>query len=984
MAAARAEESVRVVVQARPLLPGEVSPVLQLADGRCVRLRKGAGTSGVDCGQTGAANAAFDEFGPYTEARDAGGDAGVKEMYEMHLKDFVTGVFEGINASWLAYGQSASGKSWTAEKVGKLVYQDVWRIVQARSGDRNITVRVGVVEIYQESIRDLIDAGERGRKGGAVRVSVRTRRNGTVFLDGAKEIVVRNAFEMERVVAKANRVRQTAATGMNAVSSRSHSIITISVQQEPFEGGKPAAAAAGASTSLGFLSAKLHLVDLAGSERTKRATANGGARFAEGVSINTGLLSLAKVISALSDRASHIPYRESNLTRLLQDSLGGNSRSLVVACISPTELSREETASTLRYAMRIKNIKNKPRVNVDPASVEISDLRAALARAKAEVQRLKKENDALRRGGRLSVGRSSPRASPVSSPKMGGGPVGGAAEPVPVLQLWSGGPDVALGVGASPPRRKLGEAAEERHRAAVFGKSPLVGSHAGPAAPPLGLRDVTSSTGIEGNVHRVDSQTANDEGRSAAVAATAVSPPPFERLDPPPSPLQLRPVPRSSPDAMIDAASVASAPVSKNEMESGGSDAKAPPGSLMGRLVELEHMLQAPSRGRTSDGIRSITPDVSPIMNGRRGSLAFDLEAGEETEAARRGSPSSVEDAGGDLRVKQLESRIRSSFEQKVSKLNRAKSAAEHSARELREKLSNIEDGFAAESASRETDHQSCIAELRSLLAESQKREGALKMKARSATEHAEKQRLLKRVKSAERIAADANSKLADNAGKSDLSKANLLRENRGLLKQESVMRVRVRRLEALRARQAEQIKDLNEKERLAEIARHQERSRGNGSAGPKAARKTSAASITPRQKQMFLERELSAMSATSSRSRSENFDEEPPAPDDGARGSTARHWGWLRSMDDAKVVIKMCLLQLADARASEAEATDALRATPGPEAHLERVAQQEDCESGQVEFPKKVGRPLAKEPLSQRSNAGYLAPQNAVTPPVQ
>jgi hypothetical protein len=180
----------------------------------------------------------------------------------------------------------------------------VFGLAGERSGGRNVTVRVGFVEIYQEAIRDLVDGLPQFGGGGG-----------------------------------------------------------------------------------GFLSAKLHLVDLAGSERTKRCTASGGARFAEGVSINGGLLALAKVISALADGAPHVPYRESNLTRLLQDSLGGNSRSLVVACVSPAAASREETASTLRYAMRIKNIRNRPRVNVDPASVENSDLRAALARARARPDR---------------------------------------------------------------------------------------------------------------------------------------------------------------------------------------------------------------------------------------------------------------------------------------------------------------------------------------------------------------------------------------------------------------------------------------------------------------------------------------------------------------------------------------------------------------------------------------------------------------------
>ncbi|CDF37548.1 Kinesin-like protein [Chondrus crispus] len=187
---------------------------------------------------------------------------------------------------------------------------------------------------------------------------------------------------------------------MNASSSRSHSIITITIQMEPVDA---LSNATGASHQQ-CLSAKLHLVDLAGSERAKR-TAVTGERFAEGVEINKGLFSLAKVISALADNASrkdsrspkrHVPYRDSKLTRLLQDSLGGNARTLLVACVSPADTSREETLGTLRYAETAKCIRNKPKVNTEADSVEISDLRANLARARADIANLEAENERLR------------------------------------------------------------------------------------------------------------------------------------------------------------------------------------------------------------------------------------------------------------------------------------------------------------------------------------------------------------------------------------------------------------------------------------------------------------------------------------------------------------------------------------------------------------------------------------------------------------
>lgn len=306
-------------------------------------------------------------------------------------------------------------------------------------GDVNVTVRVGFVEIYRERIRDLVD-GTRAPLG-VVNVQVRERRSGrakggkaaappTVFLDGAKERCVTEEDDLMAIIREGALVRQTASTGMNASSSRSHSIITITVQLEPLDAaeGKPDA---GAVAEAQCLSAKLHLVDLAGSERAKR-TAVAGERFAEGVDINKGLFALAKVISTLADNASrkdprapkaHVPYRDSKLTRLLQDSLGGNARTLLVACVSPADTSREETLGTLRYAERAKCIKNRPKVNTEADSVEISDLRARLARARAEIATLAAENERLRsclvpqrRRAIASNGRGSPR-SPMSSPQ---------------------------------------------------------------------------------------------------------------------------------------------------------------------------------------------------------------------------------------------------------------------------------------------------------------------------------------------------------------------------------------------------------------------------------------------------------------------------------------------------------------------------------------------------------------------------------------
>ncbi|XP_016432019.1 chromosome-associated kinesin KIF4-like [Sinocyclocheilus rhinocerous] len=182
---------------------------------------------------------------------------------------------------------------------------------------------------------------------------------------GLTEKEVFTAHEMVGCLELGNSARTVGSTAMNAASSRSHAIFTISLEQRR-KGDKS-----------DVMVSKLHLVDLAGSERQKKTKAEGD-RLKEGISINRGLLSLGNVISALGDeskKGSFVPYRDSKLTRLLQDSLGGNSHTLMIACVSPADSNIEETINTLRYADRARKIKNKPILNVDPRAVEMKRLR---------------------------------------------------------------------------------------------------------------------------------------------------------------------------------------------------------------------------------------------------------------------------------------------------------------------------------------------------------------------------------------------------------------------------------------------------------------------------------------------------------------------------------------------------------------------------------------------------------------------------------
>lgn len=236
--------------------------------------------------------------------------------------------------------------------------------------DNEFNITCSFVELYQEKLYDLLSTGARDQSVVDIREI-----DGKVVIPNLTEVSVKTTKDTTNCLIRGSSDRAVASTAMNAQSSRSHAIFTITVQKVPKE--NPSAATI----------AKFHLVDLAGSERSKK-TMTVGEQFKEGVKINQGLLALGNVISALgADKPNsnqHIGYRDSKLTRLLQDSLGGNSMTLMIACISPADYNMEETIGTLRYADRAKKIKNKPIVNEDPKTAEIN-------RLKAEVQTLRLE-----------------------------------------------------------------------------------------------------------------------------------------------------------------------------------------------------------------------------------------------------------------------------------------------------------------------------------------------------------------------------------------------------------------------------------------------------------------------------------------------------------------------------------------------------------------------------------------------------------------
>ena len=280
---------------------------------------------------------------------------------------------EGFNATVLAYGQTGSGKTHTMLNAAQALEEEagvtprvlrlLYEGIHQRRTEARFRVRCQFLEIYNEEVKDLLHP-----ETPAKAIAIREGPGGRIVVTGAKEKEMGSYEEAMRFLEVGSVSRTTGSTLMNQASSRSHAIFTIFVERRPLGAlfGRGAGGGVGPGAGTGAV-AKFHLVDLAGSERQKKTGAE-GARFKESVTINQGLLALGNVISALGDPRkrghTHVPYRESKLTRMLQDSLGGNSRTTMVACVSTSEDNIEETLNTLKYAHRARNIKNKPKANL--------------------------------------------------------------------------------------------------------------------------------------------------------------------------------------------------------------------------------------------------------------------------------------------------------------------------------------------------------------------------------------------------------------------------------------------------------------------------------------------------------------------------------------------------------------------------------------------------------------------------------------------
>ncbi|XP_040908415.1 kinesin family member 4 [Toxotes jaculatrix] len=347
---------VRVALRCRPLVPKEINEGCQC----CLTFVPGEPQVIVGTEKAFTYDYVFD---PTAEQ---------EEVFSTAVSPLLCGLFKGYHATVLAYGQTGSGKTFSMggtytsaqendPSVG-VIPRVIRRIFEEREKrtDCEFCLAVSYLEIYNEDILDLLCASK-----DKPAISIREDPKDGIKIVGLTERQVFSAHEMVGCLELGNSARTVGSTAMNAASSRSHAIFTITLEQRR------------GTDKADSVVSKLHLVDLAGSERQKKTKAEGD-RLKEGISINRGLLSLGNVISALGDESkknTFVPYRDSKLTRLLQDSLGGNSHTLMIACISPADSNMEETINTLRYADRARKIKNKPIVNVDPRAAEMNRLK---------------------------------------------------------------------------------------------------------------------------------------------------------------------------------------------------------------------------------------------------------------------------------------------------------------------------------------------------------------------------------------------------------------------------------------------------------------------------------------------------------------------------------------------------------------------------------------------------------------------------------
>ncbi|KAK6972865.1 Kinesin-like protein kif3b [Biomphalaria glabrata] len=387
-------ESVKVVVRCRPLNEKEIAE----GHSRVVEMDVKKGVIEVKNPKAGNTEPpkkfTFDSVYDWNSKQ--------RDLYDETFYALVDSVLQGFNGTIFAYGQTGTGKTHTMQ--GLKTSREEWGVIPnsfeqifqhiSQSQNQQYLVRASYLEIYQEEIRDLLS------KDQTKRLELKERTDTGVYVKDLSSFVTKSVKEIEHVMNVGNNNRSVGATNMNLHSSRSHAIFIVTVE----------CSEEGADGENHIRVGKLNMVDLAGSERQSKTGAT-GERLKEATKINLSLSTLGNVISALVDgKSTHIPYRDSKLTRLLQDSLGGNARTVMVANIGPASYNYDETITTLRYANRAKNIQNKPVINEDPKDALLREFQEEIMRLKSQLEskggpkKKKKRRSRKNRDGQVTEG----------------------------------------------------------------------------------------------------------------------------------------------------------------------------------------------------------------------------------------------------------------------------------------------------------------------------------------------------------------------------------------------------------------------------------------------------------------------------------------------------------------------------------------------------------------------------------------------------
>ena len=297
-----------------------------------------------------------------------------EDIYSFGVKDIIDSVLDGYNGTVLAYGQTSSGKTYTmhgemdsihTQGIIPRMINHVFNYIHEQEGTE-FMIKVSMIEIYQEKIRDLLDISR-------VNLQIREDLIKGIYVDGCSERYMGCPRDVLTALELGSRNRATACTNMNEHSSRSHCIFILTINQSNKREG---------FSKIG----KLYLVDLAGSERISKTGAT-NITIKEAEKINQSLTTLGRVINILTDGKGnhfHVPYRDSKLTRVLQESLGGNSKTCLIIACSPSIYNESETLSTLRFGERAKRIKNKPKINKE---ITVSELQKLVEQLKENLNR---------------------------------------------------------------------------------------------------------------------------------------------------------------------------------------------------------------------------------------------------------------------------------------------------------------------------------------------------------------------------------------------------------------------------------------------------------------------------------------------------------------------------------------------------------------------------------------------------------------------